>query len=95
MSTKILENWKAIEETEKLIREQTGDPEAGFNAGSFWLTGDGRHLALRAMYRGKKGKKGQETFTSSYKDMLVYAKFCPFTGKPLYDDSHLINESHE
>jgi hypothetical protein len=39
------------------------------------------------MYRGKKGKKGQEEFTSSYKEMMVYAKFCPFTGKPLYEDS--------
>jgi hypothetical protein len=39
------------------------------------------------MYRGKKGKKGQEKFTESYKEMMVYAKFCPFTGKPLYEDS--------
>jgi len=91
-SKKILENWDAIEATEKLIQEQTGDPKAGFNAGSYWLNGDGRHLALRAMYRGKKGKKGEETFTQSYKDILVFAKFCPFTGKPLYEDSHLINE---
>jgi len=92
MAVKILENWKAIEETERLIREQTGDPQAGFNAGSYWLSSDGRHLALNAKYRGKKGKKGQEEFTQSYKDILVYAKFCPFTGKPLYDDSELINQ---
>lgn len=91
MSVKILENWKGIEETERLIREQTGDPEAGFNAGSYWLSGDGRHLGISAKYRGKKGKKGQEDFTQSYKEILVYAKFCPFTGKPLYDDSDEIN----
>lgn len=92
MSNKILENWKAIEETERLIQEQTGDPEAGFNASSYWLGEEGRHLGITAMYRGKKGKKGQETFTNSYKEILVYAKFCPFTGKPLYDDSHEINK---
>jgi len=87
MENKILENWDAIEKTEKLLQEQTGDPQAGFNASTFWFGQEGRHLALRAMYRGKKGKKGQEEFTQSYKDILVYAKFCPFTGKPLYEDS--------
>ena len=87
MAKKILENWKQIEEVEKQIQEKTGDPEAGFNASSFWIGGDGRHLMLRAMYRGKKGNKGQETFTQKYNDMLVAAKFCPFTGKPLYEES--------
>ena len=86
MAKKILENWKQIEEVEKQIREKTGDPEAGFNASSFWFGADGRHLMLRAMYRGKKGKKGQETFTQSYKDMLVRAEYCPFTGKQLYEN---------
>jgi hypothetical protein len=38
------------------------------------------------MFRGKKGKKGQEEFTSSYKEMMVRANFCPFTGNPLYED---------
>lgn len=85
MAKKILENWKHIEEVEKQIQEQTGDPEAGFNASSLWLGSDGRHLALRAMYRGKKGKKGQETFTMKYKDILVNAKYCPFSGLPLYE----------
>jgi hypothetical protein len=87
MEKKILENWKAIEEIEKQVAEKTGDPKAGFNASSFWFGGDGRHFMIPCMYRGKKGKKGQEEFTSSYKEMMVYAKFCPFTGKPLYEDS--------
>ncbi len=86
MGKKILENWKQIEEVEKQIQEKTGDPKAGFNASSFWFGSDGKHLMLRAMYRGKKGKKGQETFTQKYNDMLVAAKFCPFTGKPLYKE---------
>jgi len=88
MENKILENWKAIEEVEQKVREKTGDPEAGFNASSYWFGGDGsRHLMIPCMYRGKKGKKGSEEFTSSYKEMMIYAKFCPFTGKPLYEDS--------
>jgi len=88
MSNKILENWKAIEEIENKVKDKTGDPRAGFNASSFFLGGDGRHLMIPCLYRGKKGKKGSEDFTSSYKEMMVYAKFCPFSGKPLYDDSN-------
>jgi hypothetical protein len=87
MENKILENWKAIEELEEKVRENTGDPQAGFNASTFWFSADGRHLMIPCMYRGKKGKKGSEDFTTSYKEMMVYAKFCPFTGKPLYEDS--------
>lgn len=84
---KIKGNWKVIEDAEKAVRERTGDPEAGFNASTFWLSGNGRHLMIPCMYRGKKGKKGQEVFTKSYKEIMVYAKFCPFTGKPLYENS--------
>ncbi len=83
MKNKILENWEAIEKMEELAKEKTGDPQAGFNASSFWLGGDGRHLLIPCMYRTKKGEK----FSKSYKEMMVYAKFCPFTGKPLYEDS--------
>jgi len=83
MENKILENWKAIEEIEEKVRERTNDPQSGFNASTFWFSGEGRHLMIPCMYRTKKG----ENFSKSYKEMMVYAKFCPFTGKPLYDDS--------
>ena len=84
---KIKENWKAIEEVEKQIREKTGDPKAGFNATTFWLgSAEGRHFMIPCLYRKKKGKKGEETFTKSYSEMMVYVKFCPFTGKPLYEE---------
>lgn len=86
MKRKILENWKAIEEIEQKVKQQTGDPEAGFNASTFWFDSDGRHLMIPCLYRGKKGKKGQEEFTMSYKELMIYAKFCPFSGKPLYED---------
>lgn len=92
MEEKILENWAEIENIEKIVQEKTGDPKAGFNASSFWLATGGRHLMIPCMFRGKKGKKGQEEFTSSYKEMMIYAKFCPFTGKPLYKDSE---ENHK
>lgn len=82
MEKKIKENWKAIEEVEERVREKTGDPEARFNASTFWLDGNGRHFMIPCMYRGKKG----QTFTKSYKEMMVYAKYCPFTGKQLYED---------
>ena len=87
MKNKILENWKAIEEIEAKVKEKTGDPQAGFNASTFCFGGDGRHLMIPCMYRGKKGKKGQEEFANSYKELMVYATFCPFTGTTLYEDS--------
>ncbi len=83
MSEKIKENWKAIEDVEFQVRAKTNDPEAGFNASTFWLAGTGRHLMIPCMYRTKRGDK----FSNSYKEMMVYATFCPFTGKPLYEDS--------
>lgn len=85
MEKKILENWKAIEEIEEAVREKTKDPKAGFNASSFWPGGNGRALLIPCLYRGVKGKKGHETFTSGYKEMMVQARYCPFTGKPLYE----------
>ena len=86
MATKIIENWKEIERVEQIAKEKTGDPDAGFNASTFWFNGDGRHLMIPIMYRGKKGKKGEEKFTQKYKEMMIYAKFCPFSGKPLYEE---------
>lgn len=87
MKEKILENWKTIEEAEAQVKKNTGDPEAGFNASTFWIGEEGRHLMIPCMYRGKKGKKGQKEFTESYKEIMIYVKFCPFTGKPLYKES--------
>ena len=89
MEGKILENWNAIQELEKRVQEQTKDPEAKFNASTFWLgSSEGRHLMIPCLYRTKKG----DNFSKSYKEMMVYAKFCPFTGKPLYQDSETINQ---
>lgn len=87
MQKKILENWNGISDVEKSAQEQTGDPKAGFNASTFFFGEQGRHLMLPIMYRGKKGKKGEEKFTESYKNIMVMAQFCPFTGKPLYEEA--------
>ncbi len=78
-------NWKEIEIVESKIREQTKDPKAGFNPSLFFLDGV-RKLILRPQYRGMKGKKDNRVFTDSYKDIQVMAKYCPFTGKPLYKE---------
>ena len=86
MKKKILENWKAIEDAEKRVQDKTGDPDAGFNASTFWLgSAEGRHLMIPCMYRNKIKRNGVETFTKSYKEIMIYVKFCPFTGKPLYE----------
>ena len=85
--TMIAENWKAIEDVEENVRERTGDPEAGFNASLLFLNGNQvRRLVLGCMYRTKKGKNGQEKFSQSYKELLMYANYCPFSGKPLYEE---------
>ena len=84
---RIKENWKAIEECESHIREKTGDPEAGFNPTLFFLGKDiDRQLLIPCKYRGQKGKKGAKEFTQSYKEIMINAEYCPFTGKPLYYD---------
>ena len=80
----IKENWDLIEKAENLAREKTGDPDAGFNASTLFFGTSERQLMIPILYRSKKGKKGQEQFTSSYKELMVYADFCPFSGKPLY-----------
>jgi hypothetical protein len=81
-NVKIQENWQEIEKIEQLVAEKTGDPSARFNASTFFLSGE-RHLMIPCMYRKKKGS----SFSQSFKEMMVVAKFCPFTGKPLYEDS--------
>lgn len=87
-SVKIEENWKRIEEVEKLIQEKTGDPEAGFNANLYFFGEYGRHIMLPCKYR--KSKKNGE-FTDKYFDLDVMVKYCPFTGKPLYEDLLKLN----
>ncbi len=43
---------------------------------------------IPCMYRKKVGKKGEERFSNKYSELMIYAKFCPFTGKPLYDEKN-------
>lgn len=88
--TRIEDNWKAIEKIEEKVQQEKGDPEAGFNASTFWL--GPRGLAIPLMYRGKKGKRGSEVFTKSYKEIMVMANYCPFTGKPLFKESNQLAE---
>lgn len=84
---KIIENWVGIEKVEDLARKQTNDPEAGFNATTYWFDDDGRHLMIPCMYRPLKGKKDQKVFAQKHKEIMISVNFCPFTGKPLYEDS--------
>ena len=85
----IKENWEAIELLEQKTKEKTGDPEAAFHPNLFFF-GE-KQLLIPVKYRGKKGKKGQETFTKSYKEIMTAAQYCPFTGKPLYEKEEEIN----
>lgn len=82
----IKENWEAIEKAEEKMKEQTGDPEAAFNPNLFFLDGI-KKLVISGKYR-KKNKRSADGFTKSYSEISTIAKFCPFTGKPLYEESN-------
>jgi len=72
MESKIKVNWNKIEEIEKLVQEKTGDPEAGFNASSFFFGADGRHLMIPCMYRGKIARISTSLF------FTIVSTFAPF-----------------
>jgi len=78
----IPENWKTIEDYEKRVQEETGDPRAKFNA-NLYIFGSGRLILIPIKYR--KPKKNGE-FTDKYFEMDVAITYCPFTGKPLYEE---------
>ncbi len=78
----ILENWKHIKEAEALAQERTGDPKASFTRDQFFFDGV-RKLTIPIRFKKKKAN-GQET--QKYYEILVVAKYCPFTGLPLYED---------
>lgn len=81
MMIKIEQNWEAIKEVEKLAQNRFDDPEAGFNSDLFFL--NEKRLMIPLKYR-KKTKGG---YTKRYYQCLIAAKFCPFTGVPLYKES--------
>ena len=88
---RIEENWDLIKEAEKTVQKQYEDPAAGFNADMFVL-GE-KPLFLPIAYRASKKVKGERKYSQAYKICYVEAKFCPFSGKPLYEDSD-INSNH-
>jgi hypothetical protein len=79
----IPENWKAIEDFEEKVKEKKGDPKARFNANLFFFGGKVRTILIPIKYR--KPKKNGE-FTDKYFEMDVAITYCPFTGKPLYEE---------
>ena len=83
-SLKIQENWEQIEKIEKIVQEKTGDLGAGFNANLYFFGEEGRHILIPCKYRKPK-KDG--SFTDKYFEMDIMIHYCPFTGKPLYENS--------
>lgn len=74
-------NWDGIDAVLNEIRERTGDPDAGFIPPSVYMIGD-VSFPITVYYRSKR-KDG--TFTKKTNTQYVRARFCPFTGKPLYE----------
>ena len=75
-------NFSAINEVVRHVRSKTGDDLATFNHGTMFFFVSHRPLALDVGYR-KKRPDGSFQKKVSY--VRIYAKFCPFTGKPLYE----------
>lgn len=86
----IEENWKAINEAEEMIKERTGDPEAGFGSGVFFLDGN-RRLMIPIDYRKKRG----DFFTQKRYQYQILAQYCPFTGKKLFEESEAVEASQK
>lgn len=80
--TVIPENWETIREYEKRAKEQFDTDELGFNLGRFFLSGV-EQISVPLYYRKRK-KDG--SYTQKHFKIDTVAKFCPFTGKPLYKE---------
>lgn len=81
----IKENWQFIEQVEDKVKEQTGDPQAGFNAGIFFFGSKDRQMMINAKYRKTLKRKTGDIFSENYSEIGVYIEYCPFSGKPLYE----------
>lgn len=76
------ENWETIREYEKRAKEQFETDKLGLNLDRFFLSGV-EQISVPLYYRKRK-KDGSHTQKSFKIDTV--AKFCPFTGKPLYKE---------
>jgi len=77
---KILENWKAIEEKEKQINKERKFVSGGFSGKVFPEISKELVLVIPFLYKVNKSKN------APYKAIEILAEFCPFTGKPLYEE---------
>lgn len=78
---RIEKNWTEIKAIEDHLREKYKDPEAGFHPSIFQFCD--KMFMVTAQYRKPKGKG---RFTQKRFDVLILAKFCPFTGAPLFEE---------
>lgn len=81
----IKENWEAIDALKEKLKEHTGD-ENGHFSGGFGFSNDGMFRTLMVKFHYTKEKANGSRTQKTY-DTQVLCKFCPFTGKPLYQES--------
>lgn len=83
--TPIPENWEELEVLHYGAIEKFG-PEAGFDSGWFHLSEE--HTLKIAVGEGFEYRKGRKDMkVKHWKSRYLLAKFCPFTGRPLYEES--------
>ena len=78
----INENWDTIRKVEAEMQKRTGDSEARINADLLVLSDENISRYIEVKYRKKIGAN----FSTKYKTIPIKINYCPFTGKPLYDD---------
>lgn len=81
--TPIDKNWGEIEKIEEKAKIKSGDHKAGFAPRYLYFSGV-KNLVIPVTYR-KKNFDG--SFSARTSEFYAIAKFCPFTGRPLYKQS--------
>lgn len=74
-----------IEDTEKLIIEKTGDPEAYMHV--YYALGEKTTIKPAGMHLFYHEKKKDGTFKQSESKIAIVPTFCPFCGKKYEEDT--------
>jgi hypothetical protein len=77
----IEENWEKIDAVENKLKEHFKTDEGGFGLGGMTLTG-GKVCYVSFKYHKKK-RDGSHS-DRQYEERVA-ARYCPFSGKPLYE----------
>lgn len=79
----IKQNWSEIFAQEQRLKEETKDPQAGFEKVLIYGTGGKQGVGIPMVYR-KKFNNGD--FYQVSEKIYATILYCPFTGRQLYEE---------